>query len=182
MDETIKKFKKEIGTILEFFKNCLASIRSNRPHPGLVENIKVDYYNTQTPLKQMANIQVSQPSLIVQPWDKSALGPCEKAIQAANLGVSVVNEGMQLRIIFPPLSQERRLEMIGLVCEKAEECRKNLRHLRDESIKEINGLFESKKIGEDDKFRKKDEIQKIADETNQLIEGSIKKKEEELRA
>ena len=177
----MQKFKDEINKALEFFKIELSGIRSNRPHPGLLENVRVEYYGSTMPLKQMANIQVSLPNyLIVQPWDKNALSALEKSIQAANLGVSTANEGTHIRIILPPLSKERREEITNLVKRKAEEARINSRHLRYEVMNEIKKMFDDKKIGEDDKFRKKDEIQKMVDDFNKQIDELIKKKEEEL--
>ncbi len=177
----MQKFKDEISKALEFFKTELSGIRSNRPHPGLLENVRVEYYGSTMPLKQMANIQVSLPNcLIVQPWDKNALSALEKSIQAANLGVSTANEGTHIRIILPPLSKERREEITNLVKRKAEEARINSRHLRDDVMNEIKKLFDDKKIGEDDKFRKKDEIQKMVDDFNKQVDELIKKKEEEL--
>lgn len=183
MTDIIQKLKSEIVPIMEFFKGELSGIRSNRPHPGLLENVRVEYYNSIMPLKQMAAVQVSLPNcLVVQPWDKGALAVCEKAIQSANLGVSTATEGHQIRVILPPLSEERRKEMISLVGKKAEEAKVNLRHLRDDIIKEIQGMFDEKEIGEDDKFRKKEEVQKILDETNKEISELSKKKEEELKS
>jgi len=183
MEEIIKKFKKDADAGTDFFRKELASIRSNRPHPGLLENVKVDYYNSLLPIKQLAMIQVNLPnSLLVQPWDKNALSPCEKAIQAANLGVNVSIEGTQIRVILPPLSQERRQEIIDLVHRRAEEAKVNLRHIRDEAVKQIQKLFDDKKIGEDDKFRRKEEIQKVVDDLNKTIADLIKSKEEELKA
>ncbi|MDD4860454.1 MAG: ribosome-recycling factor, partial [Dehalococcoidales bacterium] len=109
-----------------------------------------------------------------------ALPALEKAIQAANLGVSTANEGAHIRVVLPSLSKERRDEISSLVKRKAEESRVNLRHLRDDIMNEIKKLFDDKKIGEDDKFRKKDEIQKMVDDFNKQIDEQVKKKEEEL--
>jgi len=182
MEQIIKKFKIDSEAAIEFLKKELAAIRSSRPHPGILENVRVDFYNSILPLKQLANIQVNLPnSLVVQPWDKNALGPCEKAISAANLGVTVANEGTHLRVVLPPLSQERREEIIDLVHRKAEEVKINLRHVRDEAIKGIQKLFDDKKIGEDDKFRRKEEIQKITEDFNQTIGNLVEAKEEELK-
>jgi ribosome recycling factor len=181
MEQIMQKFKDEINKTLDFFKNELSGIRSNRPHPGLLENVKVEYYGSTMPLKQMANVQVSPPNcLIVQAWDKEALPALEKAIQAANLGVSTANEGAHIRVVLPSLSKERRDEISSLVKRKAEESRVNLRHLRDDVMNEIKKLFDDKKIGEDDKFRKKDEIQKMVDDFNKQVDEQVKKKEEEL--
>src|SRR3989339_609584 len=181
MEQIMQKFKDEVNKALDFFQIELSGIRSNRPHPGLLENVKVEYYGSTMPLKQMANIQVSLPNcLIVQPWDKNALPALEKSIQAANLGVSTANEGTYIRVILPPLSKERREEIVSLVKRKAEESRINLRRLREETVKEIQKMFDDKKIGEDDKFRKKEDIQKMMDDFNKKIDEQVKKKEEEL--
>lgn len=181
--DIIQKLKNEINPVMEFFKNELSGIRSNRPHPGLLENVKVEYYNSIMPLKQMAAVQVSLPNcLIVQPWDKGALSACEKSIQAANLGVSTATEGHQIRVILPPLSEERRKEVILLVNKKAEEAKVNLRHVRDNIMKEVQQMFDDKEMGEDDKFRKKEEVQKILDEISKDISEIVKKKEEELKS
>ncbi len=181
MEQIIQKFKDEVGKALEFFKTELAGIRSNRPHPGLLESVKVEYYGSTMPLKQMANVQVSPPNcLIVQAWDKAALPALEKAIQAANLGVSTSNEGSQIRVVLPSLSKERREEISALVKRKAEESRVNLRHLRDDVMKEVQKMFDDKKIGEDDKFRRKEEIQKLIESFSKQIDEQVKKKEEEL--
>jgi len=182
MEEIIQKFKKEKAGIIEFFKNELRTIRSNRPHPGLLENIRVEYYNSNLPLKQMGTIQVVLPnSLIVEVWDKNALNIVAKAIEMANLGLTTAIEGIHIRVILPPLSEERRQEIISLVHKKAEENRINFRRVRDEAVKEVKKLFDAKKIGEDDKFRKKEEIQKMVDEFNEEISSLIDKKEEELK-
>lgn len=181
MEQIIQQFKSEAVKSLDFFKNELSGIRSNRPHPGLLENVKVEYYGSTMPLKQMANVQVSLPNcLIVQAWDKGALPALEKAIQAANLGVSTANEGAHIRVVLPSLSKERRDEISSLVKRKAEESRINLRHLRDDVMKEIQTMFDDKKIGEDDKFRKKEDIQKLIEDFNKQIDEQVKKKEEEL--
>jgi ribosome recycling factor len=181
MEQLIQQFKNEVSKSLEFFKNELSGIRSNRPHPGLLENVKVEYYGSTMPLKQMANVQVSPPNcLVVQAWDKGALPALEKAIQAANLGVSTANEGAHIRVVLPSLSKERRDEISALVKRKAEESRINLRHLRDDVMKGVQAMFDDKKIGEDDKFRKKEDIQKLIEDFNKQIDEQVKKKEEEL--
>lgn len=181
MEQAIQQFKNEVNKMMEFFNNELSGIRSNRPHPGLLENVKVEYYGSTMPLKQMANVQVSLPNcLIVQAWDKSALPALEKAIQAANLGVSTANEGVHIRVVLPSLSKERRDEISSLVKRKAEESRINLRHLRDDVMRVIQEMFDDKKIGEDDKFRKKEDIQKLIEDFNKQIDEQVKKKEEEL--
>lgn len=183
INQLIEKFKKEGQNILESFKTEIAGIRSNRPQPALIENLKVEcpFYGSVLPLKHIASIQVSLPnSLIVQIWDKSNINACEKAIQAANLGVTTAIEGSQIRVVLPPLSQERREQIFQLIKKKAEETKIHLRGAREDILKEIKELFENKKITEDDKYRGKDELQKVIDGFNEEIEKIIENKRREL--
>ncbi|MGB9848041.1 MAG: ribosome-recycling factor [Minisyncoccia bacterium] len=183
INQLIEKFKKEGQEIINNFKAEIAGIRSNRPQPALIENLKVECpsYGSVLPLKHIASIQVSLPnSLIVQVWDKSNVNACEKAIQAANLGVTTAIEGFQIRVILPPLSQERREQIFQLVKKKGEETKIHLRGAREEILKEIKNLFEEKKITEDDKYRGKDELQKVIDGFNEEIEKIIENKRKEL--
>jgi ribosome recycling factor len=183
INQLIEKFKKEGGHVLEVFKAEIAGVRSNRPQPALIENLKVECpaYGTVMPLKHIATIQVSLPNnLIVQVWDKANVSACEKAIQAANLGVTTMIEGSQIRVVLPPLSQERREQIFQLVKKKAEETKIRLRNLREDILKEMKELFENKKITEDDKYRGKDELQKVIDEFNDKIEEVVENKRKEL--
>jgi len=183
IQSSIEKFKKEGSTILDNFRVEIAGVRSNRPHPSLIENLKVEcpIYGSVMPLKHLATIQVNLPnSLIVQVWDKNNLTACEKTIQSAQLGVTTTIEGSQIRVILPPLSQERRDQIFQSIKKKSEETKIRLRILRDETLKEIKDLFEQKKITEDDKYRGKDELQKIIDEFNKKIEELIEIKRKEI--
>lgn len=180
-DYLLQKFQEEGKKFLDFFKQELGGIRSNRPHSGLLENLWVESYGSRFLLRQLASIQVIPPNtLIVQVWDKNNLANCEKAIQLANLGATIIIEGSQIRVVLPPLSQERREQLFGLVKKKAEETKIKLRSLRDEIIKEIQKLFQEKKIGEDEKFRKKEELQKIMNKFNEEIEKLVETKEKEI--
>jgi ribosome recycling factor len=182
MEEIVKKLGIKKEEILELFKNELNGIRSNRPHPGLVEGIRVDYLGSILPLKQIASIQISPPnSLIAQPWDKSSLSAIEKAIQSADLGVSTSNEGTHIRIILPSLSDERREELKKLAGKKLEEMRIRIRKERDEARKGIQKAFDDNQMTKDDKFKFLEDVQNITEEFNKLGEELLKVKEEELR-
>ncbi|HOK34853.1 MAG TPA: ribosome-recycling factor, partial [Candidatus Paceibacterota bacterium] len=115
-----------------------------------------------------------------QVWDKANVSACEKAIQAANLGVSTIVEGSQIRVILPPLSQERRDQIFQLIKKKAEDTKIRLRRLRDDVLKEMKELFEQKKISEDDKYRGKEEIDKAMEGFNNKIEEIIEAKRREI--
>jgi len=183
INQLIEKLKKGGEAIIEEFRNEVLSVRSNRPQPALIENIRVKcpLYGSIMPLKQLATIQVNLPnSLIVQVWDKDNVSACEKAIQAANLGVSTIVEGSQIRVILPPLSQERRDQIFQLIKKKAEDTKIRLRRLRDDVLKEMKELFEQKKISEDDKYRGKEEIDKAMEGFNNKIEEIIEAKRREI--
>jgi len=183
INQLIEKLKKGGEAIIEEFRNEVLSVRSNRPQPALIENIRVEcpLYGSIMPLKQLATIQVNLPnSLIVQVWDKANVSACEKAIQAANLGVSTIVEGSQIRVILPPLSQERRDQIFQLIKKKAEDTKIRLRRLRDDVLKEMKELFEQKKISEDDKYRGKEEIDKAMEGFNNKIEEIIEAKRREV--
>ncbi|MDD3614269.1 MAG: ribosome-recycling factor [Candidatus Pacebacteria bacterium] len=183
INQLIEKLKKGGEAIIEEFRNEVLSVRSNRPQPALIENIRVEcpLYGSIMPLKQLATIQVNLPnSLIVQVWDKANVSACEKAIQAANLGVSTIVEGSQIRVILPPLSQERRDQIFQLIKKKAEDTKIRLRRLRDDVLKEMKELFEQKKISEDDKYRGKEEIDKAMEGFNNKIEEIIEAKRREI--
>lgn len=179
----IDKIEKESDVILNLLKDELNGIRSSRPHPGLVENIKVDYLGSVLPIRQLASIQISPPSsLLVQPWDKESLAVCEKAIVDADLGVSVSQEGDHLRVVLPTLSAERREEMIKLANKKGEDSKIRIRQERDNARKSIQKDFDGKEISEDDKFRLQDEVQKVVDGFNKKVEELLKDKEAELKS
>jgi len=166
--------------ILEKFKQEIAGIRGNRPSPALVENLKVDYFGQSLLVKQLGSISILPPREIdINVWDKNAVTPIVKTIEAA--GLSVNFEGNLIRINLPPLTEERRQELIKTVRKIAENYRIQLRHQRDETNKEITHSFDAKEITEDKKFKLKEENQKNTDEINKQIEEILAKKTKELQ-
>lgn len=180
--ETLENFKKELKKIEEFLKTELSSLRIGRATPALVENILVDYYNAKTPIKQLASISAPEPrTLVVEPWDKNALSLIEKAILTSDLGLSPIVDKNLIRINIPPLTEKRRNVLIKVLGAKLEEAKIKARGARDKVIKEVNDLFEHKKITEDEKFKIKEEIQKAADMGSGSLENVLKLKEEEIK-
>src|SRR3989344_4963918 len=134
---------------LERLAEELGKLRTGRANPSLIEDIKADYYGTPTPLKQMANISVPEArQLLLQPWDKNAMQPMEKAIRDAGLGLNPVNEGDKLRITLPELNEERRRELAKIVGKTAEEARVRVRAVREEIVKRIKQDEDDGKISE----------------------------------
>jgi len=179
--EIINNLKPSLEKTISYLKEELAGLQAGRATPSLLENLEVEVYGQKMPLKQLAAIQTPEPRLImVRPWDKSILSEIEKAIGQSKLGLSPVVDGDVIRLRVPPLSEERRKELAKILNEKVEECRISIRRQREEAWRKIQDLEHEKEITEDDKFKAKDELQKIIDEYNGKIEEIRKKKEEEI--
>lgn len=172
--------KPKLDKIIEYLKSEISSLRTGRATPALVENLEVDYYGSKTPLKALASISSPEPrQLVIQPWDKNAMQPIEKAIQVSSLGLNPVTERDTIRLSIPPLTEERRKEMSKILGKHLEEARIQIRREREDILKELAHQEKNKQISEDEKFRRKHEIQKLVDETNKKIEelGEAKTKE-----
>ena len=177
----INNFQKQTQNALKHLKDELASVRANRPTPALIENISVEYYGNRLPIKQLGSIGIVPPrELIIQVWDKTALPPIAKAIESSSLGLSSTTEGNTVKIFLPELSRERREELIRHVKKETEKIRIEIRHLRDETNKKVEEMLRVKEIGEDQKFKLKDSIQKETDKTNEEIEKLLNNKIKEI--
>ena len=163
------------------FSDEAAKIRTGRANPGLVENLLVDYYGTKTPLKQIANINIPEArQILIQPWDKGSLVLIETALRESDLGLNPGNDGQNIRIVLPSLTEDRRKEFVKLLNNRAEDGHIAIRTIREEIWKDIQDMEKRGDISEDDKFQGKDELQKTVDSYNQNIETIRKKKEEEI--
>lgn len=180
MTNLLEKFKKEATLVVEGLKKEITVLRGNRPSPALVENLKVDYFGQLLSIKQLGSISIVPPREIdVNVWDINAIPGIIKAIEASGLSVNI--EGKLIRINLPPLTEERRQDLIREAKKIGERFRIQLRSRRDEVNKEISRLFEEKEINEDQKFKLKEEIQKQIDKVNQEIEEILKRKIEEIQ-
>ncbi len=155
------------------------TVRTGRANPQLLQRIAVEYYGTPTPLQQLASISVPEARLlVVQPFDRSTIGDIERAIQRADLGLNPTNDGSVLRIAFPPLTEERRMELIKVVKHMAEEGRVAVRNVRRHSKSDMEALHGE--ISDDDIRRGEDELQKLTDRFVERIDTLVGNKEEEL--
>ena len=167
---------------LEALTREFTTIRTGRANPALVEGVRVEYFGTPTPLKQMANITAADPKmLVIQPWDMNAIPEIEKALQKADLGLSPVKDGKILRVSIPALSTERREELIKVSHRMAEEGRVSVRTIRHASKEAIEKLFKDKAITEDDKFKSLDQLQKLTNGYDAKVDDLLKTKETELK-
>jgi len=159
----------------------MASIRTGRASLGILDHIRVDYYGTPTPLNQLANLHVPEPSLItIQPWDVTQIGPIERAIRVSDLGLNPANDGKIIRLPIPPLTEERRKEMVKRLHGVAEHHRVSLRNIRRDANEASKKLLKDKKITEDEDKRAHDDIQKLTDGYIEKIDQAARGKEKEI--
>jgi len=163
-------------------KEELSGIRTGRATPALLSRMTVDYYGTQVPIQQLASFSVPEPrTLVIQPFDKNAIATMEKAIQSSDIGITPSNDGNVIRLNFPPLTEERRKELIKLVHHRGEEGRVAVRNVRRHSKEQLEGLEREGAISEDDLVRSEKELQKLTDRHVVLIDEVVAHKEQELK-
>lgn len=174
-------FKKRVSEVEEWLATEFSGIRTGRATAALIDNVMVDSYGAKTAIKHVANIAVEDArSLKITPWDNSLVKGIETAIAASNLGVSTVPDSVGIRVIFPDLTAERRVQLIKLVGQKAEEAKVSLRKEREEVWNDIQKQEKDGNISQDEKFKYKDELQKMVDDGNTKIEVLAGKKEQEI--
>jgi ribosome recycling factor len=179
--EIIDKHKPEWEKAIETLKGELATLRVGRANPLMVENIIVDAYGSKMPIKQMASIAVPEArTLLIQPWDKTLAKEIEKAIILANIGISPVNEGQQVRLTIPQLTEENRKELVKSVREKMEKSRITLRQVRDKIREGVMKQEKDKQITEDDRFSALKKLDEITKNYTQTVEEMGEKKENEI--
>ncbi len=177
----VKSLKEKMEKTLEFLRGEYLAIRTGRAHPGLVSDIRVDYYGNLTPLKQMANITVPESRKIqIAPFDRSSLKAIEKAILASNLGITPQNDGENVRLTLPELTKERRVDLVKLVSKKAEESKVVVRNHRRDAVEALKKMEKDSKITEDDLKKYTKEVQDITDDFIRKIDDTFKVKEKEV--
>ncbi len=179
--ETLKAMEEKMKKCVESGKRGMAMVRTGRASAGLVENMMVDSYGTLTPLNQLASISVPEAQLIViQAWDKSIITDIEKAILKSDLDLSPVVAGTVIRISFPPLSEERRKELVKVVHKIVEECRVSIRGTRRDAREELKSLEKDGKISEDDSRTAQEKMQEITDRYIEAVDRILAAKEREI--
>jgi len=181
VQETLQDVKERMRKAVEALRQELATVRTGRASPALVEHIKVDYHGTATPLHQLATITTPDARLIViQPWDRAALGVIEKAILKSDLGLNPASDGIVIRLAIPPLTGERRQELIRHVHKRVEEARVAIRNFRRAGHEQIRHLEHDHQISQDDLHRGETELQKLTNEQVKGIDAIGEQKEKEL--
>jgi len=181
IDDIKKDAATRMGKCVETFQADLKKLRTGRAHPSLIENMKVDYYGTDTPLKQVANISVEDArTLVVSPWEKSMVQAIEKAIHKSELGLNPVSAGTVIRLPLPPLTEERRRDITKVVRADAENARVAVRNVRRDVIGDVKEALKEKLITQDDEKKAEQDIQKLTDKYIADVEGIMAAKEKEI--
>lgn len=170
MDQALKHLRAELG-----------SIRTGRASPAMLQNVRVDYYGSPTPLNQVASVGAPQADLlVVQPFDTNAIDDIERGIMKANLGLNPSNDGQMIRVPVPPLSQERREELVEKAHALGEEAKISIRNTRRDMKNEIRDLQESENLSEDVRYGAEEELQEITDRHTDRVDQFLEKKEKEI--
>ncbi len=181
IDDIKKDAATRMGKCVENFQSDLKKLRTGRAHPSLVENLKVDYYGTDTPLKQVANISVEDArTLVVSPWEKSMVQAIEKAIHKSELGLNPVSAGTVIRLPLPPLTEERRRDITKVVRADAENARVAVRNVRRDVIADVKEALKEKLVTQDDEKKAEVDIQKLTDKYIGDIDTHLAAKEKEI--
>lgn len=179
--EIIHSKESKFNEAVEHLKTELAKFRTGRAHPGLVEGILIESYGSKVPLKQIASINIPEArTLAIQPWDRTMLQPIESALRESDLGLNPMNDGALIRINLPQLTEESRKDLVKALNRTAEETRISIRNVREDILREVQQQEKAGEIGEDEKFKAKDAVQKLVDGYNEKIETLRHAKESEI--
>ena len=181
MKEVFNAAREKMTKTVNVLVNEFAAIRAGRANASVLDKVLVDYYGVPTPINQMAAISVSEARiLVIQPWDKSTLTPIYKAIQASDIGINPTNDGTVVRLVFPPLTEDRRKELVKDIKKMAEDSKVAVRSIRRDSIDKLKKMQKASEITEDDLKNGEDQLQKITDEFVKNIDKEADKKEKEI--
>jgi ribosome recycling factor len=181
VNQPLEDVKKRMDKSLKTFKEELSHIRTSRASIALLEGIKVDCYGTKMSIPQIATVNVIEGKvLVIQPWDPNLLKEIEKAIQKSDLGLTPTSDGKSLKLVLPPLTEERRKELLKVAGKLAEEARVAVRNIRRDVLEKFKAAKKNKEISEDDYIRLEKEVQKITDEFIKKIDQALAEKEKEI--
>ena len=181
MNERIKVYDDKMKKTIEFLKEDYAGIRAGRANPKLLDKVRVDYYGTPTPIQQVGNLSVPEPRVLqIAPWEKNMLKEVEKAILAANIGITPTNDGTVIRLVFPELTEERRKELSKEIKKKGEDAKVALRNIRRDGNDAFKKLSKSDDVSEDEVKDLQDELQKLTDGYVKEVDGMADAKSKEV--
>jgi len=179
--EVLQDCERRMQGVIEATKQAFAAIRTGRANPALLDRIQVEYYGTMTPLNQLATISAPEARLLlIQPWDKNAIKDIEKAILKSDLGLTPNSDGSVIRLVIPPLTEERRKELVKVVRKEAEDKRVAIRNIRRDANETLRDLEKEGSLPEDERHRAEDEVQKLTDKYIDLVNQLLEAKENEI--
>ena len=181
MKEKLQVYNEKMEKTIRILESDYASIRAGRANPAVLDKITVDYYGTPTPIQSLAAVSVSEARiLVIQPWDKSTLKAIEKAIQVSDLGINPANDGMVIRIFFPPLAEERRKDICKQIRKQGEDSKVAIRSIRRDANDTFKKQKKSSEISEDEQKTLEEDMQKLTDKFCKRIDEIASKKEKEI--
>ncbi len=181
MKEVIRVAEEKMGKSVASLEKEYAAVRAGRANPGILDKLSIDYYGAPTPVTQMASVSVVEArSLLIQPWDASILKLIEKAILVSDIGITPINDGKSIRLNFPPLTEERRKELVKDIKRMAEDAKVAIRSIRRDAIEKIKGMKKNSELTEDDAKKGENDIQKLTDKYSKSIEDIAAAKEKEI--
>jgi ribosome recycling factor len=181
LDDVYADAQDRMHKALDSLEQDYKRLRTGRASVSLVDGIRVEYYGTATPLSQLATLTIPEPrTIVIQPWDQSVIGEIEKAILKSELGLTPMNDGKLIRISIPPLTQERRKDLVKVIKKKAEETKVAMRNIRRDANEMLKDLRKEKTISEDEQFKGQEETQKITDDFIKKVDGVFSAKEKEI--
>jgi ribosome recycling factor len=177
LDEADERMEEAVS----YLQSELKTIRAGRASPAMLENVTVEYYGSQTPLNQVASVSAPQPDLlVVQPFDRNAMEDIERGIMTADLGLNPNNDGEKIRIPIPPLSEERRKELVENARERAEEAKISIRNIRRDAKNEIQRVVEDENLSEDVRYGAEEDLQDVTDAHTDRVDTLLEKKKEKI--
>lgn len=181
MKEIIKVAEEKMGKSVASLDKEYAAVRAGRANPGILDKLTIDYYGSATPVVQMASVSVVEArSLLIQPWDASIVKLIEKAILVSDIGITPVNDGKSIRLNFPPLTEERRKELVKDVKRMAEDAKVAIRSIRRDAIEKIKAMKKNSELTEDDVKKGEADVQKLTDKYSKSVEDLAAAKEKEI--
>lgn len=181
IDEIVKIAKPKMSGCIVNLEADLKKIRTGRANPEILDSVKVSYYGVLSPLREMASVTVPEPTVIaVKPWDRNSLSDVELALKNSDLGLSPVNDGVMIRLVLPPMTEERRKEIVTSIKKMGEQAKVSIRTIRGEAWEKVQEAQKRKEITEDDRYRSEEELNKLITEMNKEIEKIVTEKESEI--
>jgi ribosome recycling factor len=181
IEKIISDVKPKMKSASDKLRDDLSRIRTGRANPSILDGVVASYYGANTAIREMASITVPEPNqIVIKPWDRNALNPIETAIKNSDIGLNPINDGAQIRLVLPPMTEERRKEIGSQVKKNGEEAKVALRNVRKEAWDKVQAAEKNKEATEDDRYWAEEELNKIIDEMNKEIDKIVAEKEAEI--